>query len=548
MRVRSLKLAILVFAGLFSGSNSSLFAQSLPTLSIPDQTDLSRLQSANFGRDLPSYMRDGDPNLANALSLSDIDDERVLRLADKLGLEHQRYLLYLYARLDRPKVAERLAEKILTKEAGDKTVLMVLASMYGQEGRREKLESVAEELIDRYPADDQAIYFLGASHYLNGRYREANAVFRGLKRDQYRGRTFPYTTDLASAAFQHGDWYNAMLAYQELLRHHDLDEELRAGVRRVLDGIYRRYLPRLESQLTFSEIDRGRRTLAEIAYDRQLTERTRLEVLVEDNQVEILESQEFRPSISSWLQAMGRMTTAHNEIWEHSLWGGAHEEGPMAGTGVTRQFGKGRWLRLQGDYGVRSRDSFVFEAANARQDQLQLVGSYPFEQDIHLNGTARVRRLSLGEEMLGRGRDFFWGVEKVLFRQSPDVRVGYRGQSSSFRVSGQGRLPARLFQPLIGSVERSLLTRNAILPRINRHGLYIRLSDDLSESIQYRLGGGLDYLFYQKTPGYDGYVGLSFWPRKSVELRADGRYASSANTSDNASELVEFVLGMRYTF
>ena len=168
MRVRSLKLAILVFAGLFSGSNSSLLRNPCQRCRCLTK-DLSRLQSANFGRDLPSYMRDGDPNLANAVSLSDIDDERVLRLADKLGLEHQRYLLYLYARLDRPKVAERLAEKILTKEAGDKTVLMVLASMYGQEGRREKLESVAEELIDRYPRSSHL--FLGASHYLNGRYR-----------------------------------------------------------------------------------------------------------------------------------------------------------------------------------------------------------------------------------------------------------------------------------------------------------------------------------------------------------------------------------------
>jgi hypothetical protein len=63
-------------------------------------------------------------------SLESVDDARVLAWAKDLGLEERRYILYLYGRLNRPKVAERLAVDILADDPSNKAALLVLASMY----------------------------------------------------------------------------------------------------------------------------------------------------------------------------------------------------------------------------------------------------------------------------------------------------------------------------------------------------------------------------------------------------------------------------------
>jgi len=113
-----------------------------------------------------------DPSAGGDLfeSLESVNDARVLAWAKELGLEERRYILYLYGRLNRPKVAERLAVDILTDDPSNKAALLVLASMYVEQQNPEKALVIGRRLVKYYPKDDQALYFLGASHWLAGQF------------------------------------------------------------------------------------------------------------------------------------------------------------------------------------------------------------------------------------------------------------------------------------------------------------------------------------------------------------------------------------------
>ena len=175
---------------------------------------------------------------AEAQSEIDISDDKVLELSKGLSLEHRRYLVYLYARLNKPKIAMALADRILTEDPAEKQTLLILAGMHIELKNVDRALNYGQELVRLFPNDEQAQYYLGAAYYLAEQFGHAKAVLNGLKLERYSERLYPYQGDLASATFRTSDWHRAMIAYQELLRRHKLSDEVRMGARQVLEGIY----------------------------------------------------------------------------------------------------------------------------------------------------------------------------------------------------------------------------------------------------------------------------------------------------------------------
>ncbi len=482
-------------------------------------------------------------------SLESVDDERVLSWANELGVNERRYLLYLYGRLNRPKVAERLAIDILRDDPGNKNALLVLASMYVEQQDPEKALKIARRLVRYYPDDDQALYFLGAAHWLAGQYQEANRIFRDLKIEQFPRKKFPYTTDLASSALLAGDWYRAMLAYQELLRHHDLGDELRDQVRIVLDDIYRTYLPQISSQYGLNFLDFGQLDRWTIGYERQLTDSKRMIVTYLRDDLELDLTDSFRPVNSNRQQVDVTLASVHSGRWNHELSLGGYDDGLFYGGRLTRDFTPQRDISLVIRGNERATDSLLFELLNGRQNRVGLEVNYQFEDEWFLTLNPSIRQSLLDNESIGYSYLADWSIEKVLFAQKPEVRVGYRGIVMRYweDVDDLTFIDPFLL-PGISAAARQEAATNVVSPWIHHHGLYMTVTDNLADAWKYRLMIGADYIDEQSTLGYGGEFELAFWPRKSIELTSGVAYSSNASTSDSSSGLFQLRFGFRYFF
>ena len=482
-------------------------------------------------------------------SLESVNDERVLDWARDLGVEERRYLLYLYGRLNRSKVAERLAWDILGDEPADKNALLVLASMYVEQQNPEKALNMGRRLVGFYPEDDQALYFLGAAHWLAGQYQEANRIFRELKIEQFPRKKYPYTTDLASSALLAGDWYRAMLAYQELLRHHDLGDELRDEVRIVLDGIYRTYLPQLHSQYGINLLDFGRIDRLTSEYERQLTDSRRVHVSWTRDDLELDPIGAFRSSSNVRDQLAVRLRSVHSGRWRNEVGIGVYGDGITYGGRLIRYFTSQRELAFVFQGNERSTDSLLFELMDGRQHRVGFELDYQFEDEWFLSVDPSWRQSRLDGRSLGMGYLVSWTVEKVLFAQAPEVRVGYRGIRMQFWESIDDYSFVDPFL-VAGATEadREEAAKNVVSPLIHRHGLFVTVTDNLADAWRYRVRLGGDYIDEQSAFGYGGEAELSFWPRKSIELRIGLGYSSNASTSDSSSGVLQLNFGFRYYF
>ena len=102
----------------------------------------------------------------NAPTPAALSDFEILDRAATLPVEELRYLVYLYARLSQPRLAEALAAKILSVNPSDRQTLLALASLAVEEKDAAAVLRLAHRFLAFYPGDHQGRYFLGAGHYL----------------------------------------------------------------------------------------------------------------------------------------------------------------------------------------------------------------------------------------------------------------------------------------------------------------------------------------------------------------------------------------------
>ncbi len=485
-------------------------------------------------------------------SLAFLPDTEILDRAATLSIEDLRYLVYLNARLNQPRLAEALATKILSSNPSDRQTLLVLASMAVEQKDSAATLRLAQRFLRYYPGDHQGRYFLGAGHYLAKHYAEANAVLRDLKQEQFLTRQYPYETDLAAAAYAAGDWYRAMLSYQELLRHHSLGDELRDEVRRVLDGIYREHLPRLdlaaqETRLNLARV--WRYTAGEASH---LSDRHWLELRYARDAVSLDAAPSIHATQSSRAEFAATVTTLYNRRWWSDEWLGASGEGLLAGARAHYRFAKEREASADFSYNERATDSFTLEALDGRQTRAGLTVNWLIEADLAFVARASARRVTVGGASLGRGVGLDLSLDQTVTREGhgPRVIVGYRGAVAAFSPasSAPASLAAPIADPALGLSAQQVLVANLVSRRLNRHGVGLQLTDNLAHAWRYRFAAGADYDFELNSAAWNSSLALTFLPLKRVEFTTEAGYASSATASNagSAAVLLNFFFRVYY--
>ncbi len=466
-------------------------------------------------------------------------DTELIARAPALSIDERRQLVYLYARLNQPKVAALLGEQILAENPSDRQTLLVLASMYLEQKDAPATLRLARRYLQYYPDDHQGRYFLGSGHTLAGEYAEAARILRDLKKSQFAGQRYPYETDLAASASAAGDWYRAMLSYQDLLRHHSLADELRAEVRNALDGIYREHLPRLEATAAATRLDRARVWRYGVAQARHLSDRHWLETRFARDDVELDAAPGLRAARLDRAEAAATLTTVHDRRWRTEVSAGAGREGLLAGARVRLKLGAPGDLTFEVAGNERATDSLALEALDGRQQRAALALNWLLQADLALVARVQTREVAVGGARLGRGTGIDLNLDQTLRRQHPRLVAGYRGTLARFSAEDPATLDpavaAPVSDPLGGAAARTAVLANLISPRLHRHGTGLVVADQPASAWSYRLTAGVDYDFELSAVGWNAGLALSFFPRKSIELTFEGGYTSNASASNAGS-------------
>lgn len=487
-----------------------------------------------------------------------IPDDQIVARAVTLSVEERRYLVYLYARLGKPKVAESLANSLLVTTPDDRQTLLVLASLYLEQKDASATLRTARRLLAASPDDPQALHYLALGHHLAGDFATAHRVLRELKQTQFSGRKFPYEADLAAAAAAEGDWHRAMLAYEELLRQGDLDDEFRAEVRQALDTLHREHLPRFELTAAQVRLDQAKVGRAGAAHGRHLGERlwfeqryTRDEVTL-DAAAGLLASRRTRDEFAAHLAAMP------DRRWRAEAWLGhpvagvddRRSEKLFGGARATHTFGPQREASLELAANVRATDSLTLEALDGRQHQLAFATTWLVATDLVFTLRGQARELRVAGAALGRATGADINLDYTLLRRGPRLVVGYRGALARFSVDTafDPAAVAPIADPLGGLPTQQALVANLVSPRINRHGTGLLLTDTLARAWVYRLTAGVDYDFELSSTAWNGALALTFSPRPRLELTGEVGYTSSASASNagSAALLLNLFLRIHY--
>lgn len=473
-------------------------------------------------------------------------DEEIIERAEGLPIEERRYLTYLYAKLNKPRVARSVGTTVLRDNPSDRQTLLVLASLATERQEGQETVRLAEAFLEHYPDDHQGLYFLGAGYYLQKRFVESERVLADLKRDQFSGEPYPYETDLAAASSAAGQWYRSMLSYQQLLRHHDLNDELRSEVRRELDRIYREHGPRLDGNYRGVVLDEGRvwRRVAE--HQMHLTERHRWGVEMHQDDVSLEGGQGLLPRETTRADLATNLHSTWGARSESEVGVGETSQGTFWGMRVRHEIAPSRGIEIQARKNIRATDSLLLESLDGRQDALEFGVGWLIEADLAANFRASARRVSAEGVGLGEGMSLELSVDQVLRRRGAQWVLGYRGAYSEFDTTLRDTSILReSVVPGLPPRGRQSVIDNLVAPKINRHGVGLVVSDDLTRAWSYRLMLGADYDFVLDDLGYNYAMAWVFRPRKSIELGVEGGYYSSATASNAGSSAYVLDLSFR---
>lgn len=489
----------------------------------------------------------GDP-----ASRSDADKIRAA-LDSTRTLEDRRYLLYLYARLNCPRVAEALARRILEEHPGDRRTWLVLARMYLERKEAERLTQCAQQVLACYPNDSEARYFLASGHLLAGRYAQAESVYRSLKERNDKDESFPYAADLAYAAAKAGHWREAMGAYQQTLRSHSLNESTRLEMRQALEVLYREHLPRFSLATTNCLLRPGQVFSLGVDYRRHVTEASRLRLGYQGCEVRLEGGGGLNRQRTRVNDGQLGLTTDWSNQYTTGIWGGAGTgrgmNYGMGGAEVWRDWGGERRAGLDGRLGERALDSLLIESLNGREHRWSASWNYRLEKSWHGRGSFFGREVTISRQAAGWGGGGEWSLERPLLRGHPEWRAGYQGSYSRFSWAA-GAAP--LLRPAVATplppAGWEQLRENAIRSELHREGVYTVWRGNTTGVLAYYALVGVDYAFDRSAWEYRLGCGCGYSPRKSIEVTPEVSYSSGANTSDVDAERLQIGIAVRSWF
>ncbi len=463
--------------------------------------------------------------------------------------EDRRYLMYLYAKTGRADMAEPLAQEILARDPANQEALLAMSSLFTDQKDAGRALHYATQLLRAYPDNQDALYYYGAANQLAGNFQEAASVLRHLRLEKFGGKPFPYQLDLAGAAEKSGDWRTQMTAYQELLDQNQVDDQTRVMVRRVLEPLQREHGDQVNAQGVAYLLDSGQLWQERLGGRTQVSDRNQLhaEAMREDVLVRAtaLLNRRWTDNTEG---ALGLQTTWSSR-WITDLWAGGHQDGFLGGARLMHRLPSNGALWLEAYGNERARDGLLLNSLNGRQHRLTLAGNYLLAERFQTYGALTGREVVVQDEQLATGLQASWGVEFLARRESPDFKLGYRGAyHANARSSRNLALLAPAVAPALTLPQQTQVLDSLLLSWLHREGVYADLRDRLWGPLFYHAQGSADYAFEQDGLQFGGRFGLVFQPRKSVELGAEIGYTTSVATADGASGLWDLGLALRWWF
>jgi hypothetical protein len=329
-----------------------------------------------------------------------------------------------------------------------------------------------------------------------------------------------------------------------------LNDELRLKARAVLERIYYEHLPQSEWRGQQVRFDSGEIYRNELDYSRALTDSQRIAFEFRRDDLELKDRPGLRGQWGRRQEGVVRIETTFSRRWDTAIWGGASEAGALGGASVRRRLGEQRDLTLSLHANERAVEGLLVELLDGRQHRLTLAGNYLMERDWLFYFQVNGRELVLDGKTLAHSLGANWNLEKILFQPIPDWRVGYRGQwirTDRARGANPG-LVDDVASPGASLADRMALLQGMTRPEFHRHGIYTMWRDQLSGVVHYFGTVGVDYALDQESFEYNGGAGISVFPRKSIELRTEVGYTSSAATSEADSEQWQLSVALKYYF
>jgi|GEM_PF-1028993 len=463
--------------------------------------------------------------------------------------DDRRYLMYLYAKTGRADLAEPLAQEILARDPANQEALLAMSSLFTDQKDAGRALHYATQLYRAYPDSNEALYYYGAANQLAGNYEEAASVLRYLRLEKFAGKPFPYQLDLAGASEKTGNWRGQMTAYQELLDQNQVDDQTRVMVRRVLEPMQREHGDHVTAQGTAYLLDSGQLWQERLGGRTQVTDRDQLYVDAAREDVLVRNSALLRRTWTDDTEGWLGWQANWSRRWITDLWAGAYQDGALGGARVTHRLaGNGAvWLEAYGN--ERARDGLLLNSLDGRQHRLSLAGNYLIAERFQTYGALTAREVLVDGEELAVGWQGNWGVEFLARRESPEFKIGYRGAyHANSRKSGNLALVAPAVGPGTTIAQQTQVLDSLVLHWLHREGVYADLRDRLWGPLFYHLQGSADYAFERDSMEFGGRGGLTFQPRKSLEFGTELAYTTSAATTDGGSDAWEVGVSMKWWF
>ena len=464
-----------------------------------------------------------------------------------IALEDLRALLHLYSRLDKEKMVEATAAKILARYPHDKETLLALASFYLERKDAPRALKYAQALAKFYSADNQARLQLALAYRLDGQPRMAKEVLADLKEKKFQGKPFPYEAELASAALASGDWPQAMRSYQEALENPTLRPAERREARAQLDQLSRVHSPQLFLRGTSTHFKSGFIFRSGVDWSQSLAVRHRLTLALDRDDLKLNAADILR---AQWATRFDASVGLESDFarWRTKVYAGIGEEGPIYGGYLARLLGPDKELILAFHGNQRATDSLLLETLHGREDEVSLLWHTSFYPDISANVKVRGRRVLIDGETLGYGYGIDLNVERAMLDRLPELHIGYRGLVTGFSQESQNiALVNPVAAPGTPDSFRHVLLNNLITP-INLHGVFLSWQQAINPEWSWHALAGCDYSFTRSAFGESLEAGVTYSPSRRMEFIFNAGYSTSASTSDQDTERLELSLAFRWRF
>ncbi|MGK0196934.1 MAG: hypothetical protein ACI91J_000195 [Yoonia sp.] len=475
--------------------------------------------------------------------------ERRLALREDIPVEHQRYLLYLYAKIGRADMAEQLARPVLAANPQDRDTLLALTHMYVEKKSVDRALAYAGAMYRYYPRDSQAAYYYGIANFNAGNYAESQRILQLLKLEQYEQTPFPYNVDLAQSALRAGNFERSMIAYRELLENNHLSDELRYEVRVVLDQLYRRRLNQVDAQMNSFLLDSGEFWQFQVDGRHQYGRRTQLFVHAGRENFYVAPTSTLRKRYNDGHEAWVGVEQQTSHYSYLSGWLGGANAGAQGGAKYRYSFIEKGAVAVEFFGHEKARDSILLQSLDGRQHRLTVSASRYLSPRLLVFGQLSGRQVVVDGSELGRAINGSWNAEYFLQQDRRVFKIGYRGLAHSFsRRATDAGLVAPAAAEGLAAATQSLLLDTLVIDRVHREGIYADWVARVLGPVHLHLRTGIDYAFERSDVEFYGRAGLLFYPRKSLELSVETGYISSVATADQSSGQWEINVALRHWF